>query len=114
MYRPSAIALANTAADLPFSGSRVLIFNIIVYFLSGMHRSAGAFFTFHLFNYVAYLAMQGFFRTFGLLCVNFDAAFRLAILFIPNLCVICYIFQSILSNAIPAFNTPDISFPSTV
>ncbi|KAF8079124.1 ABC-2 type transporter-domain-containing protein [Lyophyllum atratum] len=84
MYRPSAIALANTLSDLPFSASRVLVFNLIVYFLSGLHNSAGGFFTFHLFNYVAYLSMQGFFRTFGLICSNFDAAFRLAVFFIPN------------------------------
>ncbi|KAG6911302.1 hypothetical protein DXG01_002141 [Tephrocybe rancida] len=84
MYRPSAIALANTFSDLPFSASRVFLFNLIVYFLSGLHSSAGGFFTFHLFNFVAYLSMQGFFRTFGLICSNFDSAFRLAVFFIPN------------------------------
>jgi ATP-binding cassette, subfamily G (WHITE), member 2, SNQ2 len=85
MYRPSAIALANTLADLPFSATRILIFNIIAYFLAGLHYSAGAFFTFHLFSYIAFLSMQGFFRTFGLICSNFDSAFRLAVFFIPNL-----------------------------
>ncbi len=85
MYRPSATALANTIADLPFSAVRVLIFNIIVYFMTNLNRSAGGFFTFHLFNYVAYLSMQGFFRTFGLVCKNFDVAFRLGTFFIPNL-----------------------------
>jgi ABC-type multidrug transport system permease subunit len=85
LYRPSAIAVANTLSDMPFSALRIVLFNIIVYFLSGLHRSGGAFWTFHLFNYVAYLVMQGFFRTFGLLCFNFDSAFRLAVFFIPNL-----------------------------
>ncbi|KAG7452088.1 uncharacterized protein BT62DRAFT_882231 [Guyanagaster necrorhizus] len=89
MYRPSATALANTIADLPFSAVRVLIFNIIVYFMTNLDRSAGAFFTFHLFNYVAYLSMQGFFRTFGLLCQNFDVAFRLGTFFIPNFVEYC-------------------------
>lgn len=84
LYRPSAIAVANTLADMPFSALRIIIFNIIVYFLSGLHRSGGAFWTFHLFNYLAYLVMQGFFRTFGLICFNFDSAFRLAVFFIPN------------------------------
>ncbi|KDR85534.1 hypothetical protein GALMADRAFT_234460 [Galerina marginata CBS 339.88] len=84
MYRPSAIAVANTLADMPFSALRILLFNILVYFLSGLHRSGGAFWTFHLFNYIAYLVMQGFFRTFGLMCFNFDSAFRLAVFFIPN------------------------------
>ncbi|KAJ7135007.1 ABC-2 type transporter-domain-containing protein [Mycena crocata] len=84
MYRPSAIAVANTFADLPFSAARVLIFNIPVYFMTHLHRSGGGFWTFHLFNYVAYLTMQGFFRTFGLICTNFHTAFRLAVFFIPN------------------------------
>ena len=34
MYRASAIALANTLADLPFSAVRVLLFDIIVFFMS--------------------------------------------------------------------------------
>ncbi|KAF9041171.1 ABC-2 type transporter-domain-containing protein [Rhodocollybia butyracea] len=84
MYRPSAIAIANTFADMPFSATRVLLFNIAVYFMSNLNRSAGGFFTFHLLNYIAFLTMQGFFRTFGQLCTNFDSAFRLATFFIPN------------------------------
>lgn len=31
--------------------------------------------------------MQGFFRTFGLMCRNFDFAFRLAVFFVPNMIV---------------------------
>ncbi|KAJ2936375.1 hypothetical protein H1R20_g720, partial [Candolleomyces eurysporus] len=83
-YRPSAIAIANLLADIPFSATRILFFNIIIYFLSGLHRSAGGFFTFHLFNYVAYLVMQAFFRMFGLITFSYDSAFRLAVFFIPN------------------------------
>ncbi|KAF8215759.1 pleiotropic drug resistance ABC transporter [Mycena galopus ATCC 62051] len=87
MYRPSAVAVANTFADIPFSAARVLIFNIPVYFMANLNRTAGGFWTFHLFNYIAYLTMQGFFRTFGVLCTNFHVAFRLAVFFIPNLFV---------------------------
>ena len=83
-YRPSALGVANTLADIPFSASRILVSNIIIYFMSNLSRSAGGFFTFHLFTYVAFLTMQGFFRTMGMLCTNFDAAFRLAVLFVPN------------------------------
>jgi hypothetical protein len=77
--------MANLFADIPFSALRILNFNIIIYFLSGLHRSAGGFFTFHLFNYVAYLVMQAFFRMFGLITFSYDSAFRLAVFFIPNL-----------------------------
>lgn len=48
-YRPAAIAIANTVADVPFSAARVLIYDIIIYFMSHLNRSAGGFFTYHLF-----------------------------------------------------------------
>ncbi|OCH88753.1 hypothetical protein OBBRIDRAFT_820018 [Obba rivulosa] len=84
-YRPAAVAIANTLADIPFSAVRIFIYDIIIYFMSGLARSAGGFFTYHLFTYMAFLTMQGFFRTFGVMCSNFDTAFRLATFFIPNM-----------------------------
>ena len=84
-YRPGATALANTLADLPFSASRIFIFNVITYFMPHLSRTAGGFFTFHLFTYLAFLAMQGFFRTLGTFCTNFDSAFRLATVVVPNM-----------------------------
>ncbi|KIJ41874.1 hypothetical protein M422DRAFT_171852 [Sphaerobolus stellatus SS14] len=83
-FRPAAIAIANMLADMPFSATRLLIFNIIVYFMCNLHRSAGAFFTFHLFQFASFLAMQSFFRFFGVVCTNFDVAFRLSTFFLPN------------------------------
>ncbi|KAF9225228.1 hypothetical protein BS17DRAFT_778327 [Gyrodon lividus] len=96
-YRPAAIVFANFFADIPFSAVRVFVFDVIVYFMPKLARSAGGFWTYHLFVYMAYLAMQGFFRTFGLLCVNFDSAFRLATFFIPNMIQYC-------GYMIPTFN----------
>ncbi|KAF7347495.1 Pleiotropic drug resistance ABC transporter protein [Mycena venus] len=102
MYRPSAVALANTFADLPFSAARVFLFNVIVYFMSGLSRTAGGFWTFHVFalpglprapRWVMLFSsvhirlicpLSGFFRTFGVLCTNFHVAFRLAVFAIPN------------------------------
>ncbi|KAI0321644.1 ABC-2 type transporter-domain-containing protein [Amylostereum chailletii] len=85
LYRPAAIQIANTLADIPFSATRILIYNIIIYFMAHLDRSAGGFFTFHLFNYMAFLTMQGFFRTIGLFCSNFDTALRVAVFFFPNI-----------------------------
>ncbi|KAH9031530.1 ABC-2 type transporter-domain-containing protein [Lactarius pseudohatsudake] len=84
-YRPAAIQIANTLADLPFSASRVLIYDIIIYFMTHLSRSAGGFFTFHLINYVTFLTMQAFFRTIGLFCSNYHTALRLGITIFPNL-----------------------------
>lgn len=86
-YRPAAYQIANLLADLPISAIRVLLFDIIVYFMSGLQRSAGRFFTFHLINYVAFLAMQGFFRTVGLFFSSYHTAFRVAVAIFPNLVI---------------------------
>ena len=85
MYTRAAFPIANLLSDMPFSAVRVFLFNIIVYFMTGLHRSAGAFWTFHLLSYLTFLTMQGFFRTFGLCFQSFDSAFRMAVVFIPNI-----------------------------
>jgi ATP-binding cassette, subfamily G (WHITE), member 2, SNQ2 len=53
--------------------------------MSHLSRNGGAFWTFHMTTYLAFLTMQGFFRTFGLLSKNFDVAFRAATVCLPNL-----------------------------
>ncbi|KAG9038328.1 hypothetical protein FRB95_001740 [Tulasnella sp. JGI-2019a] len=85
LFRPAALSIANTVADIPFSLTRVFVFNIILYFMTGLHRSGGAFFTFHFLVWIAFLTMQGIFRTIGVLCPNFDSAFRVAVIIVPNL-----------------------------
>jgi ATP-binding cassette subfamily G (WHITE) protein 2 (SNQ2) len=84
-YRPAAVQIANALADIPFSASRILVYDIIIYFMTHLHRSPGRFFTFHLINYTAFLTMQGLFRTIGLFCSNFHTALRVAIALFPNL-----------------------------
>lgn len=61
------------AAKLPFAS------------MTNLSRSAGAFFTFQMLIYVSFLVMQGFFRLLGVLCNNFDQAFRLGSFFVPNM-----------------------------
>lgn len=84
-FRPAAIVFANLFSDIPFSLTRITMYNIIIYFMTHLSRNGGAFWTFHLTTYLAFLTMQGFFRTFGLLATNFDVAFRVATIFLPNI-----------------------------
>lgn len=44
LYHPSAEALASTISSFPFRMIGLTFFIIILYFLAGLHRSAGAFF----------------------------------------------------------------------
>ncbi len=77
-YRPSALSLAQLLADIPLSISRIFLFSIILYFMAGLRRTGGAFFTFFIFVYVGYLAMAALFRLFGTVCKSYDVAARLA------------------------------------
>jgi ATP-binding cassette subfamily G (WHITE) protein 2 (SNQ2) len=55
-----------------------MVFSIIVYFMCGLVRDAGAFFTFYIVIVCGYLAMTLFFRTVGCLCPDFDYAIKFA------------------------------------
>ncbi|KAJ4377583.1 ATP-binding cassette transporter snq2 [Neocucurbitaria cava] len=77
-HRPSALWIAQIGVDLLFASVQILVFSIIVYFMTNLVRDAGAFFTFALVIIIGYLAMTLFFRTVGCLCPDFDVAIRLA------------------------------------
>jgi len=77
MYRPSALAISGLFADLPFSFLRVLIFSLIIYFMSGLVSAAGTFFTFFIVIYVTFLALSALFKIFGTVCRSYDLAARL-------------------------------------
>ncbi|KAH9999357.1 P-loop containing nucleoside triphosphate hydrolase protein [Russula vinacea] len=85
LYRPSALALGNALSDLPFSIVRVLVYDVIIYFMANLRRSGDAFWTFHLFNYVVFLSIQGLFRTLGFVFSSYDAAFRLGAFLVTSL-----------------------------
>ncbi|KAF8469447.1 ABC-2 type transporter-domain-containing protein [Kalaharituber pfeilii] len=77
-HRPSALWLAQICVDLVFASTQILVFSIIVYFMTNLARSAGAFFTFYLMILSGYIAMTLFFRTVGCLCPDFDYAMKFA------------------------------------
>jgi len=76
--RPSALWLAQIIIDMTFAVAQIVIFCIIVYFMTGCVRDVGAFFIFVLLNISGYLAMALFFRTIGCLCLDFDYAMKFA------------------------------------
>ena len=81
-YRPSALWLAQIFVDGLFAAAKITVFSIMVYFMCGLARDAGAFFTFVLVIVTGYLVMTVFFRTIGCLCPDFDVALRSAIVII--------------------------------
>ena len=84
-YRAAALQIANILADFPFSATRILLYDIIIYYMTHLDRSPGRFFTFHFINYIAFLTMQGYFRTIGLFFTNYHTALRVAVSSFPGL-----------------------------
>ncbi|KAL2259850.1 hypothetical protein VTK26DRAFT_6321 [Humicola hyalothermophila] len=77
-HRPSALWLAQIFVDQIFSAAQVLVFAVIVYFMTNLARDAGAFFTFYLLLLSANLAMTLFFRILGCVSPDFDYAVKFA------------------------------------
>ncbi|CUS08831.1 unnamed protein product [Tuber aestivum] len=81
-HRPSALWIAQIVVDVVFAATQIMVFSIIVYFMSGLVRDAGAFLTFWLVIITGYLAMTLFFRTIGCVCPDFDYAMKFAAIII--------------------------------
>ncbi|KAI3331201.1 ABC-2 type transporter [Ustulina deusta] len=78
-HRPSALWIAQIFVDTAFSAVQILIFSIIVYFLSNLSRTAGHFFIFYLLILVGNIAMTLYFRIIGCLSPDFDYAVKFAV-----------------------------------
>ncbi|KAM5346373.1 hypothetical protein ACJ41O_009378 [Fusarium nematophilum] len=81
-HRPSALWIAQIFVDQAFAASQILLFSIIVYFMSGLVRDAGAFFTFYLMILSGNIAMTLFFRIIGCVSPDFDYAIKFAVVVI--------------------------------
>lgn len=88
-HRPSALWIAQILVDQAFAATQIMIFSIIVYFMTGLHRTAGAFFTFYLMILSGNIAMTLFFRIIGCASPDFDTAIRFTVFMIT-----CFIITS--------------------
>ena len=78
-HRPSALWLAQILVDQAFSATEIMLFSIIVYFMTNLVREAGAFFTFYLLILSGNIAMTLIFRIIGCASPDFDYAIKFAI-----------------------------------
>ncbi|SPN99046.1 probable ABC transporter [Cephalotrichum gorgonifer] len=88
-HRPSALWIAQIIVDQAFAATQIMIFSIIVYFMTGLVRNAGAFFTFYLMILSGNIAMTLFFRIVGCASPDFDTAIRSTVFLIT-----CFIITS--------------------
>ncbi|RGP60631.1 hypothetical protein FLONG3_10800 [Fusarium longipes] len=81
-HRPSALWIAQIFVDQVFAASQILLFCIIVYFMTNLVRDAGAFFTFFLMILSGNIGMTLFFRIIGCVSPDFDYAIKFAVIVI--------------------------------
>ncbi|EWY84352.1 hypothetical protein FOYG_14104 [Fusarium oxysporum NRRL 32931] len=81
-HRPSALWIAQVIVDQAFAITEILVFTTIIYFMSGLIRTPGAFFTFFLVMVSASMSMTLLFRVVGCLSPDFDYALKFAVIFI--------------------------------
>ncbi|ORY08523.1 ABC-2 type transporter-domain-containing protein, partial [Clohesyomyces aquaticus] len=76
-YRPAAYAIAQTVVDMPLVLVQVFIFDIVVYFMAGLQRTASQFFISILFLWIITMTMYALFRAIGALVGSLDQATRI-------------------------------------
>ncbi|KAL2134009.1 hypothetical protein VTI74DRAFT_1262 [Chaetomium olivicolor] len=77
-HRPSALWIAQIFVDQIFAATQIMVFSLIVYFMTNLARDAGAFFTFYLLLLSANMSMTLFFRILGCVSPDFDYAVKFA------------------------------------
>ena len=76
-YRPAAYAIAQTVVDIPLVLVQVVIFDLVVYFMVNLQRTASQFFISLLFLWIVTMTMYAFFRAIGSLVGSLDIATRI-------------------------------------
>lgn len=75
-YRPAAYAIAQTVVDIPLVFIQVVIFDLVVYWMAHLSRTASQFFISLFILWTLTMSMYAFFRALGALCKTLDIASR--------------------------------------
>lgn len=75
-YRPSAVSIARVVTDIPIILVQVVVFAIIMYFMTNLDVDAGKFFIYMLFIYTTTICITALYRMFAALSPSIDDAVR--------------------------------------
>ncbi|AEO64846.1 uncharacterized protein THITE_2111183 [Thermothielavioides terrestris NRRL 8126] len=75
-YRPSAVTLARALTDLPLLLPQVVVFIILLYFMTGLDVNAGKFFIQLLFTYTTTFCITAMYRMLASVSPSMDDAVR--------------------------------------
>ncbi|KAL7273145.1 ATP-binding cassette transporter snq2 [Rhizina undulata] len=77
-YRPSALVISKTFADLPVLVVQCTLFTTILYFMAGFSAEAGKFFTNLLFVLTTVICLTAFYRAVGSFSKDLNVSIRFA------------------------------------
>jgi ATP-binding cassette subfamily G (WHITE) protein 2 (SNQ2) len=77
-YHPAAFVLAQIIADLPVTLVQISHFSIVLYFMSGLRVSAGAFFTYWVVIFATTVCITAMFRAIASAFSTFNSANKIA------------------------------------
>ena len=77
-YHPFTEAMAGIVSDIPVKFVQAVMFNIILYFMSGLRREAAQFFLYFLITYISTFVMSAVFRTLAACTRTVSQAMALA------------------------------------
>ncbi|KAI9798569.1 MAG: hypothetical protein M1833_004706 [Piccolia ochrophora] len=75
-YRPSAVVISRVITDLPMLLVQVIIFTIIMYFLTGLDQDPAKYFIYVLFVYTTTICITALYRMFAAMSPTIDDAVR--------------------------------------
>ncbi|KAK6211316.1 abc-2 type transporter [Colletotrichum tabaci] len=75
-YRPAAFAIAQTVVDVPMVFIQVFLFNVIIYWMANLARTASQFFIATLIIWLVTMVTYAFFRAISAWCKTLDDATR--------------------------------------
>jgi hypothetical protein len=75
-YRPSAVSIARVLLDFPVIFVQVVVFGIIMYFMTNLDVNVSKFFIFELFVFVNTICITALYRMFAALSPTIDDAVR--------------------------------------
>ncbi|KAJ8078446.1 Multidrug resistance protein [Marasmius tenuissimus] len=88
LYHPFSEAMASMISDLPVKITTAITMNLVLYFMTNLRRTAGAFFIYLLFSFSCTLCMSMIFRTIGASAKTLSASMTPAALMM--LALVCY------------------------
>ncbi|KAK0130195.1 hypothetical protein ONS96_000718 [Cadophora gregata f. sp. sojae] len=77
-YHPATEAAAGVVSDIPIKFITAVVFNVILYFLSGLRREPGPFFVYFLTSFILTFVMSAVFRTMAAITQTISQAMSLA------------------------------------